>query len=54
MHVRELYINPDQIGRVLDHQDIADFEIRIVHISKSSQQTIGRRQVHEIFAVDGE
>jgi hypothetical protein len=38
---------------VLDYQDIAVFEIRIVHISKFAQQTIGRRQVHEIFVEDG-
>ncbi|KAJ8580568.1 hypothetical protein M405DRAFT_834060 [Rhizopogon salebrosus TDB-379] len=40
--------------RVLDYQDIAVFEILTVHISKSSQQAIGRGQVHEIFTEDGE
>jgi hypothetical protein len=39
---------------VLDYQDIAIFEIHIIHISKSAQQAIGGRQVHEIFTEDGE
>jgi hypothetical protein len=40
--------------RVLDYQDIAAFDMFTVHFSKSSQQAIGRGQVHEIVTEDGE
>jgi hypothetical protein len=40
--------------RVLDYQDTAAVDMFTVHIFKSSQQAIGRGQVHEIFTEDGE
>ncbi|KAJ8590531.1 hypothetical protein M405DRAFT_816113, partial [Rhizopogon salebrosus TDB-379] len=38
---------------VLDHEDIALFQLRLVIIFQFAQQNIGRRQVHEIFSEDG-
>jgi hypothetical protein len=39
---------------VLDHEDIALFQIGLAIIFQFAQQNIGRRQVHENFPEDGE